>query len=233
MQFEDAVAIARASRWLSQQERRIQDALCSRMRLVNLPKGRRLFDIEDAANDIYCVVSGCSVITLAHPVQGMINAHVMFAGRWFGEPAALGRRPRIMSVSARRQTELLALSQQAIADLLKADPSLNWVFFNLMAWNVEEYLHHAVDLMIVDPRIRLCSRLLTFGGRLLNYLPSEIVSIPLTQEELAAASNMSRSTVFHLLGELVQQGICELGYREVRILDMKRLAAIVDDASTS
>ena len=43
---------------------------------------------------------------------------------------------------------------------------------------------------------------------------------------------MSRSTVFHLLGELVSQGICELGYREVRILDMRRLATIVEDAST-
>ena len=138
-----------------------------------------------------------------------------------------------MSVYARRPTELLALSQQSIVELLKTDPSLNWVFFNLMAWNVEEYLHHAVDLMVVDPKIRLCSRLLTFGGRLLNYLPSGPVSIPLTQEELAAASNMSRSTVFHLLGDLVSQGICELGYREVRILDMKRLAAIVEEASTA
>ena len=55
----------------------------------------------------------------------------------------------------------------------------------------------------------------------------------LTQEELAAASNMSRSTVFHLLGDLVSQGICELGYREVRILDMKRLADIVEEASTA
>ena len=67
---------------------------------------------------------------------------------------------------------------------------------------------------------------------MLSYVPPGPVSIPLTQEELAAASNMSRSTVFHLLGELVSQGICELGYREVRILDMARLAAIVDEAST-
>lgn len=232
MQLEDAIAIARNSRWLSQHERRVQDLLCSRMRLVQLSKNRTLFDIEDSASEIYCLVSGCAVITVAHPVQGMINAHVMFAGRWFGEPAALGKRPRIMSVYARRPTELLALSQPAIIDLLKTEPSLNWVFFNLMAWNVEEYLLHAVDLMVVDPRIRLCSRLLTFGGRLLNHLPTGPVSIPLTQEELAAASNMSRSTVFHLLGDLVAQGICELGYREIRILDMPRLAAIVDAAST-
>ena len=33
MQLEEATAIARNSRWLSQHERRVQDLLCSRMRL--------------------------------------------------------------------------------------------------------------------------------------------------------------------------------------------------------
>lgn len=230
MQLDEALEIARRSRWLSQQDRRVQDALCARMRLVQLPKGRRLFDMEDSASELYCLVSGCAVISIAHPVQGIVNAHVMFPGRWFGEPAALGRRPRIMSVAARKPTELLAISQAQIAELLKAEPSLSWTFFNLMAWNVEEYLLHTVDLLIVDPKLRLCSRLLTFGGRLLNYLPPSPVSIPMTQEELATASNMSRSTVYNLLGDLVQKGICELGYREVRILDMQRLARIVEEA---
>lgn len=230
MQMDEAVAVARASPWLSQHDRRTQDLICSRMRLVALARNRTLFDIEDAASELYCLVAGCAVITVAHPVEGVVNAHVMFPGRWFGEPAALGRRPRIMSVFARRPTELLAISQSSIAELLRAEPSLNWTFFHLMAWNVEEYLLHTVDLLIVDPRLRFCSRLLTFAGRLLNYLPPGPVSIPLTQEELATASNMSRSTVYHLLGELVEQGICELGYREVKILDMKRLARIVEEA---
>jgi CRP/FNR family cyclic AMP-dependent transcriptional regulator len=232
MQLEEALSIARASPWLSQQDRRTQDLICSRMRLLALPKGRMLFDMEDTATELYCLVSGCAVITIPHPVQGVINAHVMFPGRWFGEPAALGKRPRIMSVFARRPSEFLAVSQSAIADLLKVEPHLAWTFFNLMASNVEEYLLHTVDLLIVDPKLRLCSRLLTFGGRLLNHIPPSPVSIPMTQEELAAASNMSRSTVYHLLGELVQQGICELGYREVRIIDMKRLAAILEVAET-
>lgn len=230
MHMDDAVAVARGSPCLSPQDRRVQDAICSRMCLVSLPRGRMLFHIEDSANELYCLVSGCAVITLAHPVQGVVNAHIMFPGRWFGEPAALGRRPRIMSVSARRPSELLAISQAQIAELLKADPTLCWAFFNLMAWNVEDDALHPVDLLIVDPRLRLCSRLLTFGGRLLNCIAPSPVSIPMTQEELAAASNMSRSTVYNLLGELVAQGLCELGYREVKILGMVRLNRIVEEA---
>jgi CRP/FNR family cyclic AMP-dependent transcriptional regulator len=231
MQLEEAIEAARRSRWLAQFDRRTQDLIASRMRLVSLPKNRMLFDIEDSAADIYCMVSGCAVITIPHPVQGVVNAHVMFAGRWFGEPAALGRRPRIMSVLARRPTELLALPQARVAELLKAEPALDWVFFNLMAWNVEEYLLHAVDLLIVDPRLRLYSRLLTFAGRLLTYLPPPPVAIPMTQEELAVASNMSRSTVYHFLTELAERKICEIGYREIRILDVGRLDALVREHS--
>ena len=54
----------------------------------------------------------------------------------------------------------------------------------------------------------------------------------MTQEELATASNMSRSTVYNLLGELVEQGICALGYREVKILDVERLHRIVEEGHT-
>ena len=201
------------------------------MRLVQLPRSRRLFDIEDSANDIYCLVSGSAVITIAHPVQGVLNAHVILPGCWFGEPAALGRRPRIMSIVARRNCELLTLSRQTVTELLASEPSLSWVFFNLMAFNVEQYLHHAVDLLISDPRLRFCSRLLTFAGRLINYLPPSPVTIPMTQEELAVASNMSRSTVHQLLTDLIARGICEVGYREIVIRDVERLAAIVSDAA--
>lgn len=229
MQLQEAIDVARASRWLSQFDRRTQDLICTRMRLVSLPRNRMLFDMEDTATDLYCLVSGCALITIPHPVQGVVNAHVMFAGRWFGEPAALGRRPRIMSVLARRSCEFLALPQGRVAELLKAEPALDWVFFNLMASNVEEYLLHAVDLLIVDPRLRLYSRLLTFAGRLLNYLPPSPVAIPMTQEELAVASNMSRSTVYHFLTELAERGICEIGYREIRILDVARLASLVQE----
>lgn len=231
MRTEQAAQVARSNGWLSQFDRRTQDLVLAPMRLVHLHKSRKLFDIEDSASEIYCMTSGSAVITIAHPVQGVLNGHVVFPGCWFGEPAALGRRPRIMSVVARRDCELLALSRQSVSELLAAEPALNWVFFNLMAYNVEQYLHHAVDLLISDPRLRFCSRLLTFAGRMINYLPPSPVAIPMTQEELAGASNMSRSTVHQLLTDLVSQGICEVGYREIVIKDVERLAAIVSDTA--
>ena len=97
-----------------------------------------------------------------------------------------------------------------------------------MANNAEAYMLHAIDLLIQDPKVRLCSRLLTLAGRKVNELPVAPATIPLSQDEVALASCLSRKTVNKLLGDLVARGICELRYREIRILDVQALVRLQD-----
>ena len=233
MKLQAAIAVARESLWLSQQSEAFKDAFCARMKLVSLSRNLPLFHDDDSAHDIYCLVEGTAIISVAHPVLGVINAHAMQPGRWFGEPATLGKRPRIMSVFARQSCRLVAVGRAGAEDMLRENPDFCWNFFNLLANNAEEYLLHGTDLLIQDSRQRLCSRLLTLAGRRLYHLPNPPVSIPFSQEELALASNMSRQTVRELLGDLVKQGLCELAYREIRVLDLKGLARIVTQGSGS
>jgi CRP-like cAMP-binding protein len=226
--LEDAIKIAQSSPWLSQIGAGARDRICAKVRMIHVPRNKYLFEMGDQAQDIYCVVDGKILITVPHPTEGMMVAHVMGVGRWFGEPATLGFRQRIMAVQARQDSTLLTLSRASVKEILTDEPELTWTFFNLMAWNVEEYLLHAVDLLVADPKVRVCSRLLTMSGRRLNALPSCPVVVPLSQAELALASNTSRSTVNQILTGLVEGGICELGYREVKVLDMERLSEIVE-----
>jgi CRP-like cAMP-binding protein len=121
------------------------------------------------------------------------------------------------------------VTRKTVDGILQANASYSANFFDLMANNAEAYMLHAIDLMIQDPMMRLCSRLLTLGGRRINYVPSQPVSIPLSQDELALTSCMSRKTVNQLLGELVDKGICELHYREVRIMDAQALLRMQED----
>lgn len=229
MQLAEATGLALKTPWLSQQDRRSKELICAHLRLVSLPKNRTLFDMDEPASELCCLVSGAATIAVPHPVLGIVNGHVILPGRWFGEPAALGRRSRMISVITRRPCHLVALSKASVAEMIRIDPQLSWTFFNLMASNVEEYMLHAVDLMITNPQRRFYSRLLTLAGRVQNYLPPGPVSIPLSQEELGIISNMSRSSVYHILNGLVEKGLCKLGYREVIILDTVRLAELVDN----
>lgn len=164
-----------------------------------------------------------------HPLHGMMTGQVVLPGRWFGDPAALGRRVRVLSVQARQASALLVLTRASVERLLKANPEFCWPLFNLLASNAQEYLLRSIDLLIQDPKLRMCSRLLTMAGRVSDYLPPSPVSLPISQEELAMTSNLSRQSVHSFLSELVQRGICELQYRDIRILDVQALAGILGD----
>jgi CRP/FNR family cyclic AMP-dependent transcriptional regulator len=227
--LEQALAVARSFGWLSRQNAEFQAQICANARLRSFQKNESLFHYEDDAPEIYCLVSGTAVILVVHPVQGLLAGHIFHPGDWFGEPAALGRRPRLSTVQARGPCQTLAVTRKTVDGILQANASYSVNFFDLMANNAEAYMLHAIDLLIQDPMMRLCSRLLTLGGRRINYVPTPPVSIPLSQDEMALTSCMSRKTVNHLLGELVDKGICELHYREVRIVDVQALLRMQED----
>lgn len=223
----EAVDVALQSQWLAGRDRHVQAVLSSKMEVATLAKGTCLTREDEGS--LFCLVSGLAVMTFKHPCSGSVSFSVIRPQRWFGEHAALGQRPSIMKVIANQVCQLIVIRQDAIRDMLVHEPGLGWLFFNLNALNVGEHLVTAVDLLIVEPRLRIISRLLTLAGRTPSYFPAYPVVIPLTQGEIARSANVSRSTAFNILGELSLKGICQVGYRQVTILDTTRLAALIDD----
>ena len=196
------------------------------MRLKAFGKNEPVFHVEDKAPEIYCLVDGVALISVVHPIAGQLAAQVLYPGDWFGEPAALGRRPRLASVIARGLCQVVSVTQEATDRIVRSDWRFAKSFFDLMANNAETYMLHGIDLLIQDPKVRLCSRLLTLAGRKVNEWPVAPATIPLSQDEVALASCLSRKTVNKLLGDLVAKGICELRYREIRILDVEALVRL-------
>lgn len=224
---DEARIVALSSPWLVGKDKNIKALLSSKLEFMTLKKGAILSD--DDRNSLFCAVSGLAVMTYRHTHNGIISHAIIRPQRWFGEHAALGQRPATMSVVARQRCQFVFIRQEAIRDLLSIEPGLGWTFFNLNALNVGEHLLNAVDLLIVEHRLRIFSRLLTFAGRTPSYFPASPVVIPLTQSEIARSANVSRSTAFHVLGELSRKGICDVGYREVTVLDAERLAALIEE----
>jgi CRP-like cAMP-binding protein len=227
------IAAARSSRWLSRQSGQFQDALCDKMRPLALTRNSKLFHVEDQAPEIYFIAKGTVVSLVPHPVVGLIPGEVYHSGDWFGLPAALGRRPRLATVEARQDCTLLALTLTDLLHIIKGNEDFIRGILELMSDNSESHMFHGVDLLIADNRLRLCSRLLTLAGRRLTYLPPPEVVIPFSKEELALTSNMSRQSVHDILRELVEEGICELGYGRVVIRDTKALASLVSSPMVS
>lgn len=227
MRRTEAIAAARRSSWLASQPEDFQSALSGLSRVILLEKGQHLFNVGDDADDFFFVVSGVLITSGAHPVAGAVHGQVNHPGQWFGEPAALGRRPRLGGIVARQDSVVLAVPVGGMLDTVDEHPHFAGSLFELMANNVEEHMLHGLDLLIQNPKKRLCSRLLTFAGRRVRQAAPLSVTIPLSQEELALTSCMSRQTVNQILGELVDDDLCVLRYGEIILLDTHRLAKLV------
>ena len=233
MTLRSDIAAAGTSRWLSRQSPEFKDELCARMRPLALARKTKLFHVEDHAPEIYFIAEGAVVSLVPHPVLGLIAAELYHSGDWFGLPAALGRKPRLATIEAREDCRLLAVRLVDLLHIIRDSEASIKAVLELMSDNSESHMFHGVDLLIADNRLRLCSRLLTLAGRRLTYLPPPDVVIPFSKEELALTSNMSRQLVHDILRELVEEGICEIGYRRVIIRDTAALARLVSSPMMS
>jgi CRP-like cAMP-binding protein len=226
----DAISAARSSSWFSRQSTVFQETLCAKARLLSFDRSEHVFIMGDQADDFFFLAEGIVLTSAAHPIVGEVQGQVIHPGQWFGEAAALGQRKRLASIVVRRPCQVVAFPVSAAHEAMQAEPAFAFALLDLMANGAEEHMLHGIDLLIHDPKLRLCSRLLTFAGRRLDQLPPQSVSIPLSQDELALTSCLSRQSVNRILGELVQSGICELHYGEVRIVDTTMLVEIVNGA---
>jgi CRP-like cAMP-binding protein len=89
----------------------------------------------------------------------------------------------------------------------------------------------AADLMVADNARRTARTLLRIAGlRFPRRTNRENREVSVTQDELAALANMSRSTLVQVLSRLESEGLVLQGYRALRILDLRKLELLATEA---
>jgi CRP-like cAMP-binding protein len=232
MQFEHAASIVRNSAWLAGLSQHLQDALVAKLRLRKLKKGDFVYRIGDEALDIFFLADGVLTSSIEHPIHGLITGAVLQTGDWFGQSGCLGAHRRLANMQAREPAVLLCLSREAVGDLMKSDHRWPWAFFELFSASYIMEFMREVDLLISDKRLRLYSRLLTLAGRQGHHQEARPTRLGWSKEELALISGTSRQSVHEILNELVKDGICQLGYREITLLDPAALKKRFDAEAT-
>jgi CRP-like cAMP-binding protein len=223
MNFDQALGVAHSSAWLARQGQFFQTAVSNKLKLRTFKKGEPLFHLGDKAQELFCVTGGAVGGAIDHPLLGLVTIAVWRPGDWFGQSACLGMHGRLVSAHARDLSHVLSISREAVAEMVRGEPSFAFSFFDLIADKTETCHLREADLLIADARLRLYSRLLTLCGRRGCRKPGQPIQLPLSKEEMAMACSMSRQTVHRLLSELTKDGICRLGYREIAVTDPEAL----------
>jgi CRP-like cAMP-binding protein len=138
------------------------------------------------------------------------------------------RLPRPHDASAISKTLVLHVSGPALESLLKDHPAYWRNFGLLMAQKIRISFENNEAMILLPAAQRLASRLLLIAGGY-GGINAERSRIKLSQDTLASMVSLTRQTTNQLLKNLESQGIVDLKFGEIAILDFDRLhAASVD-----
>jgi CRP-like cAMP-binding protein len=212
--------------WFSHLPVSLQDSLLSAARVRRLATGQRLFQRGDPPCGLYAVLEGVVRI-------GAVNEHgkeallsLVEAPHWFGEICLFDGQPRTHDAFGLGPCTLLHIPQTPLLAMLDDQP-VHWrQLALLMSQKLRLTFINLEQLSLMPAPTRLAHRLLMIAegyGEIDE--PRRVLQLP--QEQLASMLSLSRQTTNQILKDLQGQGILQLGYGEIEILDVQRLRALV------
>ena len=215
---EEAMAAARRSPWLSCQPRGFTDALLARASLHRFTRNQIIIGLEEADTSLHFLLQGAVEVAVPRLTLELFPVHIIAGGQWFGEHGAVTGRPSFAEYRARTLSSTLAIPRAALAELETDHPDGRAALVELLSFTIRTQMEMAGDLAGLDAENRVRSKLLTLSA-VSGMRPGEDeVSVPISQEDLAVVSCVSRPTVCKILRKLEEAGTIRLGYRRIEIL---------------
>ncbi len=197
-------------------------ALVAAARRRSFRRGEVVVHRDDPGDSLHLIVHGRFAVRITTPLGDTVILDVLGPGDAFGELALLlpqGRHPA--TVEALETGETRSLFREAFAALQRKHPGVRDVLLRLLAGQVARLSDRLVQAHYVDAGSRLRSRLVELADR--AEAPPGRVTLPLTQEELAALAGTSRATVNRVLRDEERRGTIALGRGRVTVLDPELL----------
>jgi CRP-like cAMP-binding protein len=213
------------SGWLSDVPAPFADSLLSLGSWLRCSAGEVVFRNGDPAGDLFGIASGAIRMHIAMNEHEQRVAHVCGPGFWFGDFELVTGTPRIMEIDANDELLLMRVARSSFLEMAEAHPEA-WRWIALLAVQHGMLaIGAADDLMLASAEARVVAILLRLTGHRLNHPASpSLPSVRITQQELAVASNLSRTATGGILRELKRSGEISIDYGVIAIRDPKALA---------
>jgi CRP-like cAMP-binding protein len=211
--------------WFSHLPVSLQDSLLTAARVRRLSAGQRLFQRGDPPCGLYAVLEGAVRIGAVNEQGKEALLSLVEAPHWFGEICLFDGQPRTHDAFGLGPCTLLHIPQSVLLGLLDDQPVYWRQLALLMSQKLRLTFINLEQLSLMPAPARLAHRLLMIAegyGEIDE--PRRVLQLP--QEQLASMLSLSRQTTNQILKDLQGQGILNLGYGEIEILDAARLRAL-------
>ncbi len=207
-----------------------RDDLVRQCRIKRYGAGEHIIDSESDSRDVYFVIKGVvRVVNYSASGREVALADIP-AGGYFGELAALDGGPRSAFVMPHvNEAVTAAMPCEVFLNLVSRKPGLSLEILKRLARIVRQATERIMDLSTLGANNRVHAELLrqawaaTDDGHKATLTP-----IPL-HADIASRVSTTRETVARVLNDLARAGIVERKKGALVILDMDRLAALVED----
>jgi CRP-like cAMP-binding protein len=210
--------------WLSATPARFRDAVLDRTVVRRYGPGDVLHSAGDEAGGMYGVAKGTIRLMLSAVDHGPYCGHLLRPGSWAGDVGAITGGVRLGSLVSSGESVVLYLARAAIMGIVAEDPAYWRHFVAGTMLNLNIAFGAIADLMLRDHRKRLVAVLLRAAGARSELPPVErMIEVDLSQAEIAAMANVTRTTAGTTLRRFEQAGLLRTGYGKVTILSPARL----------
>lgn len=208
---------------LSQQER---ERLAQSCQLRRLARGDMVFRVGEECDAFHVVVVGQVKLYVASPSGHEKVIELIGPGHSFAEAMMFLSMPCILNAQALADTLLLCVTKQAVFGEIERDPR----FSMHMLAGISRRLHGLVRDV---EGYALHSGMQRLIGYLLRDLQDEdtvnmgviTVSLPVSKATIASRLSLTPEYFSRVLHELEAENLIEIDKREIRILDVQRLAS--------
>jgi CRP-like cAMP-binding protein len=147
---------------------------------------------------------------------------ILSAGDYFGELALLrADRRRTATVTALEPSRTLAVAATAFDELCRRNPGIERIVSALLADRIDILSRRLVETMYESLDRRVYRRLLELAHSYGS--PDSIITIPLSQAQLADLVGATRPSVNQVLQRLAQLRVVRLSRSRIEILDVAAL----------
>jgi len=183
-----------------------------------------IFAKGDPATGMMAVLGG-RVRIVSYSLDGKeVVLRVIEPGEVFGEIALIDGGERTADAVAFGRTEVLSLDRRDFLPFLEANPKLCIELLKVLCQRLRSTSEQLEDFSFLDLRMRLAKCLLHLVDRYGEPDgPGTRITLPLSQQFLAAMMGTTREAVNKRLREWEEEGVLSLGRGSVTLLDRASL----------
>ena len=195
-----------------------------------LKKGAPVYLPTEQADGVLLVAQGRVKVCHATPDGKQSILGFLDVGEIFGELSILGNTRREEYVEATEKTTLVLLPKDAINAVLRKYPELVLGITKLIGMRRQRVEKRLRNLLFRSNRERVIHLLIELCEKYGRRSETGIaLDIRLSHQEMASIIGSTRETVTVVLGQLQKENLIQIARRRVVILDLVRLAEVVNE----